>query len=176
MAESKENLPKAGELKLKEEEEGKRKQEEIISALKMIDDRMYKNWDKFESKVKDALKEFNFNFNLTPNFIKNIILALSEHDDSADYVLDNRGKRKPDSNLRDSEKIPLKQDIEEYFEREVKPYYLDVWMDRKKDKIGYEINFTRYFYKYVPPRRLEEIEEDIKEITDEIEEMEREEL
>jgi type I restriction enzyme M protein len=110
-------------------------------------------------------------FDLTPNFIKNIILALSEHDDSADYVLDKRGNTLPDSNLRDSEKIPLKQDIEEYFEKEVTPYYPDAWMDRKKDKVGYEINFTKYFYEYKSPRALEEIEKDIKEVTGEIQEL-----
>lgn len=169
LAESKEKNP---ELKLKEEEEGKRKQEEIISALKTIDGRLYKNWNEFEEKVKRALNGFN----LTSNFITNIILALSEHDDTADYVLDNKGKKKSDPNLRDYEKIPLKEDIEEYFEREVKPYYPDAWMDRKKDKVGYEINFTQYFYEYVPPRALEEIEKDIKEITKEIEELEKEEL
>ena len=56
------------------------------------------------------------------NIIKNIILALSEHDDSADYVLDKKGNKMLDSNLRDFEKIPLKQDIKEYFEKEFKPY------------------------------------------------------
>jgi len=166
-----ENRQKDPEEKLKEEEEGKKKQKEIINSLKTIGDHLYKNWDEFEVKVKDVLK----NFDLSPNFIKNIILALSEHDDSADYVLKN-GKKQPDSNLRDSEKIPLKQDIEEYFEREVKPYYPDAWMDRNKDKIGYELNFTKYFYEYKPPRALEEIEKDIKGVTSEIQELLQEEL
>ena len=169
LAESKKKNP---ELKLKEEEEGRKKQEEIITALKTIGDKLYKNWDEFEKKVKEALRDFD----LSPNFIKNIILALSEHDDSADYVLDKKGNKLPDPNLRDSEKIPLKQDIEEYFEREVKPYYPDAWMDRKKDKIGYEINFTKYFYEYKPPRPLEEIEKDIKEVTAEIQGLLKEEL
>jgi len=169
LADSKQKDP---ELKLKEEEEGKRKQEEIVSALKGIGNHLYKNWDEFEVKVKDALNGFD----LHQNFIKNIILALSEHDDSADYVLDKKGNKMPDPNLRDSEKIPLKEDIKEYFKREVKPYYLDAWMDRKKDKIGYEINFTKYFYEYKPPRPLEEIEKDIKEVTAEIEELLKEEL
>ena len=133
-------------------------------ALKKIGNHLYKNWDKFEERIKEILKDFN----LSPNFIKNIILALSEHDDSADYVLDKKGNRLPDPNLRDSEKIPLKQDIEEYFEREVRPYYPDAWMDRTKDRIGYEINFTKYFYKYIPPRPLEDIEKDIKKVTEEI--------
>jgi len=169
LAESKQKEP---ERKLEEEEEGKRKQEEIINALKDIGNHLYKNWDKFEVKVKKALDGFD----LSQNLIKNIILALSEHDDSADYVLDKKGDKIPDPNLRDSEKVPLKQNIEKYFEREVKPYYPDAWMDRKKDKIGYEINFTKYFYKYVPPRPLEEIEKNIKEVTGEIQELLREEL
>lgn len=169
LAESKKENP---DLKLKEEEEGKKKQEEIINALKKIGNHLYKNWDEFETKVKETLKRAD----LTPNFIKSIILALSEHDDSAEYVLDAKGKKQADSNLRDSEKIPLKQNIEKYFEKEVKPYYSDAWMERSKDKIGYEINFTQYFYKYVPPRSLEEIEKDIKKVTSEIQELIKEDV
>ena len=75
--------------------------------------------------------------------------------------LDSNGDPKPDSNLRDYEKIPLKQDIDDYFEREVKPHVPDAWMDRGKDKIGYEINFTKYFYKYQLLRSLDEIKADI---------------
>ena len=164
LAESKKKNP---ELKLKEEEEGRKKQEQIINALKAIGNNLYKSWDEFETKVKYALKEFD----LTPNYIKNIILALSEHDDTADYVPDKKGNKLPDPNLRDSEKIPLKQDIKVYFDREVKPYYSDAWMNRKKDKVGYEINFTKYFYEYKPPRPLEEIESDIKEVIGEIQEL-----
>ena len=169
LAESKNKNP---EEKLEEEKNGKEKQKTIIKALQTIGDNLYKNWNEFEKKVQAALKEFS----LSANFINNIILALSEYDDTADYVLDSKGKKQPDSNLRDSEKIPLKQDIEDYFEREVKPYYNNAWMDRKKDKIGYEINFTKYFYKYIPPRPLEEIEKDIKEVTAEIQELLKEEL
>lgn len=169
LAESKKDNP---ELKLKEEEQGKKKQKEIIDSLSNIGNHLNKNWDEFEEKVKSALKDFK----LTPIFIKNIMLALSEHDDTADYVLDAKGNKKPDSNLRDSEKIPLKQNIEEYFKKEVKPYYPDAWMDRKKDKIGYELNLTQYFYKYQPPRSIEEIEKDIKEVTAEIQELIAEEV
>jgi len=167
LSESKEEDP---ERKLKEEEEGKKKQEKIINSLKKIGDKLYKNWEEFEKKVKEITKGLD----LTPVFIKNIILALSEHDETAEYVLDKKGNKLPDSNLRDSEKIPLKEDIEEYFEKEVKPYYADAWMDRKKDKIGYEINFTKYFYKYVPPRKLGDIEKDIDKVTKEIAELVKE--
>ena len=76
-------------------------------------------------------------------------------------VYDKQGNPKPDTSLRDYEKIPLKDDIDEYFEREVKPHVPDAWMDRSKDKIGYEINFTKYFYKYTPLRSLKDIKKDI---------------
>ncbi len=169
LAESKKENP---EQKLQEEEAGKKKQNDIVNRLITIGDKIYKSWDDFETKVNTALKEFK----LSPSFVKNIMLALSEHDETADYVLDSKGNKKPDPNLRDSEKIPLKQDIDEYFEKEVKPYYPDAWMDRSKDRIGYEINFTQYFYKYVPPRPLEEIEKDIKRVTSEIWELVKEDV
>ena len=76
-------------------------------------------------------------------------------------VLDKKGLPKPDSSLRDSERIPLSQDIEEYYEKEVKPHLPNSWMDRSKDKVGYEINFTKYFYKYKPLRSVEEILTDL---------------
>lgn len=169
LAESKQKDP---EKKLAELEHGKRKQKEVLNVLKIIGNHLFKNWEEFETRIKEALKKFD----LSPNFIKNIILALSEHDDTADYVLDKKGKKLSNPNLRDYEKIPLKQDIEEYFKKEVKPYYPDAWMDRKKDKIGYEINFNKYFYKYVPPRPLEEIEKDVKQVTTEIQALLKEEL
>lgn len=162
-----ESKSKKIEVKEKEEKEGKEKQEKIIQSLKKIGDKLYKNWNEFEKEVGSALKEFNF----APVFIKGVILALSEHDDSADYVLDKKGHKQPDSNLRDSEKIKLAEDIGEYFKREVLPYYPDAWMDRSADKIGYEINFTKYFYKYAPPRDLADIEADIKAVTGEIDKL-----
>ena len=74
----------------------------------------------------------------------------------------------PDADLRDFENIPLKDDIDEYFKREVLPHVPDAWMDRSKDKIGYEINFNRHFYKYTPPRSLEEIDADLKKAEEKI--------
>ena len=64
--------------------------------------------------------------------------------------------------------MPLKDDIDAYFEREVRPHVLDAWMDRSKDKVGYEINFNRYFYRYTPPRPLEEIDAELKQAEEEI--------
>lgn len=74
----------------------------------------------------------------------------------------------PDADLRDFENIPLKDDIDAYFEREVRPHVPDAWMDRTKDKVGYEINFNRHFYKYTPPRPLEVIDAELKEAEEEI--------
>lgn len=73
-----------------------------------------------------------------------------------------------DPDLREFENIPLKDDIDCYFQREVLPHVPDAWMDRTKDKVGYEINFNRHFYKYTPPRPLEEIDADLKQAEDQI--------
>lgn len=164
LAESKSEDP---EIKMAEEEEGKKQQEAIKEALLTIGDELYTDWDTFETKVKNALKSFD----LKPAFIKNVIEKLSEHDDTAEYVTDRSGKPKVDSNLRDTEKIPLVQNIDDYFEDEVLKYYSDAWYDESKNKIGYEINFTQYFYVYEPPRPLEEIEADIAKVTAEIQEL-----
>jgi type I restriction enzyme M protein len=74
----------------------------------------------------------------------------------------------PDTDLRDFENVPLKDDIDAYFKREVQPHVPDAWMDRSKDKVGYEINFNRHFYKYTPPRPLEEIDAELKQAEEEI--------
>ena len=73
-----------------------------------------------------------------------------------------------DADLRDFENVPLKEDIDAYFKREVLPHVPDAWMDRAKDKVGYEINFNRHFYKFNPPRKLVEIDADLKKAEDEI--------
>jgi len=74
----------------------------------------------------------------------------------------------PDTGLRDFENVPLKQDVQAYFEREVRPHLTDSWMDRSKDRVGYEINFNRHFYTYTQTRPLEEIDADLKEAEKEI--------
>jgi type I restriction enzyme M protein len=71
------------------------------------------------------------------------------------------GSPKPDSKRRDYERIPLAQDIADYFATEVQPHLPDSWMDRSKDKVGYEINFTKYFYQYQPLRSVAEITQDL---------------
>lgn len=76
-------------------------------------------------------------------------------------VTDKKGNPKPDSSLRDTENIPLKEDIQAYMEREVLPHVPDAWVDQSKTNVGYEINFTKYFYQYKPLRSLEDIKADI---------------
>ena len=88
---------------------------------------------------------------------------------SGKALRDKQGQPKADTSLRDYEKIPLKQDIDEYFAQEVLPHVPDAWMDRSKDKVGYEISFTKYFYEYQPLRSLEEIKADILALEEETE-------
>ena len=76
-------------------------------------------------------------------------------------VRDKQGNPKPDTKLRDYERVPLTADIDAYYQQEVKPHLPDSWIDRKKDKVGYEINFNRYFYQYTPLRSLKEIAEEM---------------
>lgn len=84
-------------------------------------------------------------------------------------ILKKDGNPKPNSKLRDTERIPLTEDIEEFFNREVEPHLSHSWMDREKDKVGYEINFTKYFYKYKPLRSLHDITSDLLELEKESE-------
>jgi len=80
---------------------------------------------------------------------------------NGELVKDKKGNIKTDSSLRDYERIPLGEDIEVYFEREVKPHLPESWMDRGKDSIGYEINFTKYFYQYKPLRSLSDLTKEL---------------
>jgi type I restriction enzyme M protein len=79
-----------------------------------------------------------------------------------------KGKPVPDPDLRDTENVPLSEDVEAYFEREVLPHAPDAWIDREKTKVGYEIPFNRHFYVFKPPRPLSEIDAELKVVTDRI--------
>lgn len=92
-----------------------------------------------------------------------IVVERPQKDENGN-IIKKSGKPVADTNLRDTENVPLKEDIQEYFKREVLPYAPDAWIDENKTKIGYEIPFTRYFYKYVPPRPSEEIMSEILEL------------
>ena len=96
-------------------------------------------------------------------------------DEEGNVVLGQRGKAKgkpqADSSLRDTENVPLSEEIEEYFAREVLPHVPDAWIDDTKTKTGYEIPFNRHFYVFTPPRPLEEIDAELKQVTDRVLEM-----
>jgi len=79
-----------------------------------------------------------------------------------------KGKPQPDANLRDTENVPLGEDVETYFKREVLPHAPDAWIDHEKTKVGYEIPFNRHFYVFKPPRDLAEIDAELKIVTDRI--------
>ena len=82
-------------------------------------------------------------------------------EETGDVVQDKKGNPKPDTKLRDHERVPLTEDIDDYYQREVKPHVPDSWIDREKNKVGYEINFNRYFYQYTPLRSLKEITDEL---------------
>jgi type I restriction enzyme M protein len=150
-----------------EMEKGKEMQASIVAALKNLESLgLIKNRDKFSEAMKSAFKKDNVA--VPAALFKAILMALSERDETADYCKDNKGNPEPDPELRDYENVPLKEDIHEYMKREVLPHVPDAWVDGSKTKTGYEINFNRYFYKYTPPRPLEEIEGDLKQIEKEI--------
>ena len=89
--------------------------------------------------------------------------------ENCQVVRDKKGNPKSDSKLRDSERVPLSEDIEEYFNREVEPHLPNSWIDYDKSKVGYEINFTKYFYKYKPLRSSNDISNDLLELKKESE-------
>ena len=96
---------------------------------------------------------------------------MSERDESADICTDAKGNPEPDPELRDFENVPLKDAMHAYFEREVRPHVPDAWIDEDKTRKGYEIPFTRHFYRYTPQRPLKEIEAEIVGLEEEIQKM-----
>jgi type I restriction enzyme M protein len=155
---------------LKEIEEGKKKQKEFLKVLESLKSLgVVKNRESFTQKFKSAFKAKKVA--LPAALSKTILSALSERDEAADECLDRDGNPEPDSELRDYENVPLKEDIDEYMESEVLPHVPDAWVDESKTKIGYEVNFNRYFYKYTSPRPLKEIEADLKTNEDDIAKM-----
>ena len=146
---------------------GGRLQQDILKALDLLRSHgIVKSRKKFSAMLKGAFKFAGLS--IPPPLFKAILMALAERDETADVCTDRKGNTEPDPKLRDYENVPLKEDINIYMAREVLPYVPDAWVDYSKTKIGYEISFNRYFYKYTPPRSLEEIEADLKRIEKEI--------
>jgi type I restriction enzyme M protein len=174
-------------VRAEEEAAGKRQQEEILAALRELPGTLFKDRVEFDRALDAA-------FSLTPGpstltgirpsgrgglaapIKKTILAALAERDENAEICRDKDGKPEPDPDLRDTENVPLKEDFYAFFEREVKPHVPDAWINETvrdlKDggvgRVGYEINFNRYFYEYQPLRPLEDIEAEIKSLEKEI--------
>ena len=118
--------------------------------------------DAFTKDLRAALEVHDVK--LTPAVLKVLVGELSEHDDDGELVTGAGGRTEADASLRDTENVRWGEDVEEYLQREVTPFVPDAWIDHSKTKEGAEIPFTRHFYKYVPPRPLEEIDRDLDEV------------
>ena len=138
----------------------------IRTALTSLTGKTWTNRDDFVKALRAALKAAGVTVGAL--VIKALWQAIGERDESADICTDAKGDPEPDTELRDTELVPFRDDIQAYFEREVKPHVPDTWIDETKTKIGYEIPFTRLFYKYVPPRPLEEIDAELDQLALEI--------
>ena len=144
-------------------------QKQILDCINKISKKIYKNYTEFSAELKVVFVENNVK--VSAPLLKTIENALSERDDEADPYFNKPDDAHPvpDSDLRDYENIPLGQNIDDYFENEVKKYVPDAWIDEStRKRIGYEIPFTRKFYKYKPLRPLEEIDAEIKQLQKEI--------
>jgi len=174
LAESKKRNP---EVKAQEEELGRKQQEKILAMLADLPEMLFKDRQSFQQALKRAAA--GHSIKLDASLKKAMLNALSERDETAEICRDKKGEPEPDANLRDTENVPLSETVDAFFEREVKPHVPDAWIDESKcDRtdgdvgiVGYEINFNRYFYRYEPPRPLEEIDADIKQLEAEIAEM-----
>jgi type I restriction enzyme M protein len=177
---------KKGAAGAKEQAEGRALQEAIRKLVRALPNTLVKDRDEFEGLLDTAATKAGVKVPAPAR--KAIISALSERDETASICREKHGSPEPDPELRDTESVSLPADddpvdaegvlasVRAFFEREVKPHVPDAWIDTtKRDPkdgrvglVGYEINFNRYFYRYTPPRPLEEIEADIRAIEGDI--------
>jgi type I restriction enzyme M protein len=158
---------KAGE---QEVAEGKALQVAVLKALGTLDGhRGYTSRDGFEKDLDSVCKRAEVK--LSAPLKKAVLSALGERDESAEVCRDGKGNAEPDADLRDTENVPLKEKLSHYFAREVMPHVPDAWVDESKTKVGYEIPFTRHFYKYQPLRPLKKIQTEIRGLEAEIQEI-----
>jgi type I restriction enzyme M protein len=165
---------KRGTAGAEEQAAGRAQQDAIRKLLRALPGTLFKDREKFEHALDTAARKAGVKIPATAR--KAILSALSERDESAAICRDKEGNPEPDPELRDTESVPLAESIEAFFAREVQPHVPDAWIDtsRRDPKdgeaglVGYEINFNRYFYRYTPPRPLEDIEADIRVIEQDI--------
>ena len=165
---------KKGAARAKDEAAGREKQAAIRALLQRLPDRLFLDRAVFEAELSRTAQRAGLKF--TAPIKKAVLSALSERNTEAEVCRDGKGRPEPDPQLRDRENVPLLEDVESFFEREVRPHVPDAWIDSKRRDpqdgkvglVGYEFNFNRYFYEYRPPRPLEEIEADIRRVEKEI--------
>lgn len=154
----------------KEIEDGKQRQEQIRELLRAFgqatSEQGFKDRKIFLTELRDLDRERGVR--LSAPELKAVLAALGERDETAEICRGKNGDPEPDTDLRDTETVPLKESIDEYFNREVLPHVPDAWIDTAKTKVGYEIPLNRHFYRYQPPRPLDIIEADIKQLEGEI--------
>jgi len=156
--------------KQKEIEAGEELQQKIRAVLQSMDESIvYRDREQFVKALKQAFAQHQVSLKAPQR--KAILEALGERDETAAICKDSKGNPEADPELRDTENVPLKEDIDTYFQREVLPHLPDAWIDHSKTRIGYEIPLNRHFYVYQPPRPLEEIEADLKALEQEIAEL-----
>ena len=146
-------------------------QQDLIRALlglmsQSTNGAVMRDREKFQAALMETAK--GTGVKLTAAERKAVLAALAERDPQAETCRDRRGNPEPDPVLRDTETVPLCEDIDEYMAREVLPHAPDAWVDHAKTKIGYEIPLNRHFYVYEPPRPLEEIDADLQALEHEI--------
>lgn len=158
---------KKGDNGLAEIEAGKELQTQIIEVLRSFSSgELYKNREEVTKLLKDAFKVASITIGAPT--LKAVLAGLAEKDETADICMKNKTEAEPDADLRDTESVPLKEKFEEYVAREVLPHVPDAWIDHSKTKTGYEIPFTRQFYKYTALRSTTDIMEEIKALEAEI--------
>ena len=165
---------KRGAARARDEGAGREQQATIRALLKSLPARLFLDLAVFEAELSEAARKAELK--LAAPIRKAILSALSERNAEAEICRDRDGRPEPDPELRDTENVRLHEDVESFFEREVKPHVPDAWIDTERRDpqdgevglVGYEINFNRYFYEYRPPRPLEEIEADIQQVEQEI--------
>ncbi|TQJ33052.1 type I restriction-modification system subunit M [Arthrobacter sp. SLBN-122] len=132
----------------------------IREALaKLNPEQVWVSREDFLADIQSALKKAGSR--LSSPQLKALVTGLAARDESGGIVINAKGAPEADPELRDTENVPLTEDVQAYFEREVLPFAPDAWIDASKTKVGYEIPFTRHFYKYQEPRSLEAIDDDL---------------
>ena len=161
---------RAGPVRDAEVAEGQARQETIRSLLQSLTDRMDGEIMRDRALFVEVLRgvEQAAGLTLRAPERKAVLAVLAESDPEAEVCRDRRSNPEPDTELRDTEIVPLGEDIDSYIEREVLPHVPDAWVNDSKTKIGYEIPLNRHFYVYEPPRSLKEIKADLQGLEQEI--------